>query len=246
MTKSKNTLNIGDNGIDGVSIKPMGDSAVLVEFESDCERAAAFAKHLINNRVKSVVDVVPALHSVGVHYAPEFWLDGPVNQTPYERFVTVLRIVLRNVRPLDDAKTSYVKVPVVYGGEYGEDLAELAQQRNLSKKELIRLHSERVYTVHMLGFAPGFCYMGPVDARIDTPRRASPRTRVKKGTVAVANGMTGIYPANLPGGWYLLGRTPLVMFDVERSPTCLVSVGDQVKFFEVSEEEFLRIEEAQV
>ncbi len=131
-----------------------------------------------------------------------------------------------------------VEIPVCYGGALGEDLETLARSRGLSAEAVVAIHSGVTYHVHMLGFVPGFAYLGGLDERLATPRRATPRPRVPAGSVAIADGQTAIYPLETPGGWHLIGRTPLQLFRADASPPSLLNAGDTVRFVPISTEQF--------
>jgi inhibitor of KinA len=123
-----------------------------------------------------------------------------------------------------------IEIAVRYGGADGPDLLDVALQLDLTPDQVVALHTGQPYRVVMLGFAPGFPYIGPLPAALMLPRRATPRTAVPAGSVAIAAGMTGVYPQRLPGGWHLIGRTYAVLFDPHRSPPSLLQAGDQVQF----------------
>ncbi|MEI7555034.1 5-oxoprolinase subunit PxpB [Candidatus Chlorohelix sp.] len=129
------------------------------------------------------------------------------------------------------------RIPVVYGGDYGEDLEEIARLKGLSIEEVIRLHSSAIYSVYIVGFTAGYAYMGALPPEIDLPRIARPRTRVRRGAVALAAGMTGIYPLDMPGGWRLLGYTPLSVFEPICEPPSRFQPGDLVQFFPITAKE---------
>jgi inhibitor of KinA len=137
-----------------------------------------------------------------------------------------------------------VRVPVVYGGEYGPDLNHVARFHKLTEEQVVRLHSESEYRVYMIGFVAGFPYLGAVPDEIATPRLETPRLKVPAGSVGIAEKQTGIYPCEAPGGWQIIGRTPLELFDSLRQPPALVEPGDIVKFGPISEEEFKTIRES--
>jgi inhibitor of KinA len=136
------------------------------------------------------------------------------------------------------AEPALVRVPVCYGGEYGPDLDELASATGLTVDEAIACHCAPLYRVFMIGFVPGFAYMGLVDDRLNAPRRAEPRVRVPAGSVGIAGRQTGIYPAETPGGWMLIGRTPLRPFDLARENACLFHPGDAVQFYPIAPSEY--------
>jgi inhibitor of KinA len=135
-----------------------------------------------------------------------------------------------------------VEIPVCYGGEYGEDLEPLAREHGIPPSQVVELHTGPTYFVGMLGFAPGFPYLAGLDPRLVTPRRSTPRPRVPRGSVAIGGEHTGVYPVESPGGWHLIGRTPITLFDVSRDPPSLLQAGDQVRFVAIPPEEFARIE----
>jgi inhibitor of KinA len=133
-----------------------------------------------------------------------------------------------------------LSVPVVYGGEYGPDLEWVAAFHKISAEEVIRLHVETVYRVYMIGFTPGYPYLGELPEGLATPRRESPRTAVPKGSVAIAHRQTGIYPVQSPGGWHILGWTPIKLFDAGHWPPTPLEMGDRVRFFPIQKEEIER------
>jgi KipI family sensor histidine kinase inhibitor len=136
-----------------------------------------------------------------------------------------------------------VEIPVCYGGECGPDIDAVAEHARLSRDAVAARHAAAEYTVAMLGFAPGFPYLLGLDAALQVPRRATPRTRVPPGSVAIGGAQTGIYPRELPGGWHLIGRTPLVLFDPQREPPCLLAPGDRVRFRPIGAQEFAPLAE---
>jgi inhibitor of KinA len=136
-----------------------------------------------------------------------------------------------------------VEIPVCYGGQFGPDLAALAELCGMTPDDLVRLHAQTIYTAYFLGFVPGFAYLGTVPEAIAAPRLASPRRRVEPGSVGIAGRQTGIYPCAVPGGWRLIGRTPRSMFRIDRDPMSLLLPGDEVRFRPISGDEYLRIEE---
>jgi inhibitor of KinA len=127
-------------------------------------------------------------------------------------------------------------IPVVYGGKYGADLEEVARLKNLTTGEVIQIHSAGIYSVYLVGFAAGYAYMGAIAPEIDLPRRSQPRSKVPRGTVAIAAGMTGVYPVNMPGGWRLIGYTPLAVFDPHQNPPVRFLPGDKVRYYPISED----------
>jgi inhibitor of KinA len=216
----------------------MGDRCLVVEFgdrvDPDINSAArAFAQRLLTQPIAGVTDVVPAFTSVAVHYRPEA-LPGPVERAPYRRLQQTLESLLANSRRSDAGEQRLIEIPVCYGGELGPDLATIATTCNMSEQQVIDLHSAGSHLVYMLGFAPGSPYIGGLDPRLALPRRSTPRTKVPAGTVAIAREQSAIYSIDMPGGWNLLGRTPLKLFSLHADPPCLLRPGDRVRFVPIS------------
>jgi inhibitor of KinA len=216
-------------------IQPAGDAALVVELAEriDPELNAwcvALARAL-GLRLRTIVrDVVVGYCSVTVYFDPlrveAAWLEGEVMASAGSLDVE------------DVPEGSLIDVPVCYGGDLGPDLADVAAFAACSEAEAVDLHAGREYRVYLVGFVPGFAYMAEVEPRIAAPRRASPRTAVPTGSVAIAGGQTGIYPAVTPGGWNIIGRTPVRPYDPDRREPFLFRSGDRVRFRPISEQEF--------
>jgi inhibitor of KinA len=215
---------------------PVGESVVVVEFEeridrSINDRAVSLARRMRAAGVPGIRDVVPTFRSVAVYFDPL--------QTDYETLIRRLEGEIASLDTLAQNATTGaiaepIRVPVCYGGEFGPDLPEVAAFGGVTESEAARLHASAVYRVFMIGFLPGFAYMGTVDPRIAAPRRPNPRTRVPAGSVAIAGLQTGIYPSESPGGWQLIGRTSLPLFDPSRAKPSTFAAGDLVRFYPVS------------
>ncbi|HUF19238.1 MAG TPA: 5-oxoprolinase subunit PxpB [Burkholderiales bacterium] len=230
-----------------LSFSPLGDRALLVELASEPGPETSASVRAIADRVRTmalpgVSDIVPAFCSVALHYDPAVLGEADSERTPYDALVLRLQESLFDADALPQEDGRLHEIPVAYGGRFGEDLDELAATLEMGADTLIELHCATTYSVYMLGFAPGFPYLGPLDHRLIVPRRDSPRTQVPAGSVAVANAYTAVYPLNLPGGWHLLGRTPLTLFDPNRDPPALLSAGDRVRFVPIDAAEFARLE----
>jgi len=184
-----------------------------------------------------VIDVVPAFVSIAVHYDPAA-VPGDPTVPPFERVAAALRQALADLRPDEAREARLVEIPVCYGGDLGPDLEEVARRHAMSTGEVVRLHSNAVYLVYMVGFMPGFAYMGGLPAKLVTPRRSSPRAAVPARSVGIGGEQTGVYPMESPGGWNLIGRTPLEIFDASRKPATLLSAGDRVRFRAIPLEEY--------
>ena len=233
-----------------LSFSPLGDRALLIEIAQQPDpdvsaRLRALADFLQTRALPGVTDLVPGMCSLALHFEPEAWRGEEPAQAPYDRLVSALQDLVSLAEALPRKPEVLIEIPVIYGGEFGEDLESLAAAHSLTPEQAAAIHAERVYTVYMLGFVPGFAYLGPVDERINLPRRPTPRTRVPAGSVAVANGMTGIYPMDLPGGWHVIGRTPLKMFDVNGDPPTLLAAGDRVRFIPIDVARYRDLEQEQ-
>lgn len=208
-------------------LAPLGDSAVLIRLGEEMEegvnrRVHALAALIEAAALKGVVETVPAYASLLVHYDPL--------ALSYSQLAALLREKMAQAEETAFRKPRRIEVPVRYGGEAGVDLEEAARLLHLQVEEVIRLHSEKPYTVYMMGFTPGFPYMGKLNEALVLPRLATPRTRVPAGTVAIAGWQTGIYPIASPGGWRLIGWTPLTLFDPRAADPFLFAPGDEVQF----------------
>ncbi|AEH25379.1 5-oxoprolinase subunit PxpB [Pyrococcus yayanosii] len=210
-------------------IRPLGDSAVLVVFGEEIREdlnalVRGLARAIEGAGFEWLAEVVPAYSSLAVFYDPS--LIG---------YDDVRRIIEGIPFEPEDAGGRLVEVPVKYGGEFGPDLGFVAEHNGLSEEEVVEIHSSRIYKVYFIGFLPGFPYLSEVDERIAAPRLERPRLRVPAGSVGIAGRQTGIYPVESPGGWRIIGRTPLKLFDPSREPPVLLRSGDRVKFIPVEE-----------
>lgn len=226
-------------------VEPLGDTALLLRFGDRIDAATnarvhAAAATLRAAALPGLVDVVPAYASLTLHYRPGAWRDGTV--APWRRFADAVRDALAATSIVPARPLREVDIPVCYGGEHGPDLDALAVALGLATEDVVARHSGGDYRVAMLGFAPGFPYLLGLDASLHAPRLARPRTRVPRGSVAIGGAQTGIYPSELPGGWQLIGRTPLVLFDPQREPVCVLAPGDFVRFRAITRAEFDAIE----
>ena len=222
-------------------IVPAGDCVLLIEFEERIEPTlsayvAAVADAIEAAQLAAVRDVVPAYRSVAVYFDP-LRTDQAALARQLEAFVD---------RPPAQprARRHVIEIPVCYGGTLGPDLESVAAFGSVTEAEAIALHSGVTYHVLMIGFMPGFAYMGTVDRRIAAPRLETPRPRVSRGSVGIANGQTGIYPSDGPGGWRLIGRTPVRPFDLSRADPFLFRAGDDVRFVPIAPAEFEQLDRA--
>ena len=214
---------------------PAGDSALVVEIGDEIHPA-------INRKIRGLVLALEAKHIRGVREYIPTYRSLLVQYDPAEiLFLELIEQIKQLESQLEAAaipEPRIVEIPVVYGGEFGPDLEFVATHNNLSQEEVIALHTGRDYLVYMLGFTPGFCYLGGMSEQLETPRLATPRTRIPAGSVGIAGKQTGIYPIDSPGGWQLIGRTPLRLFDPDRDPVVLIKAGDYVRFTQIDEQEY--------
>ena len=217
---------------------PLGDAALTVEFGHEIdpavnERVIAFAETVRTQRWEGVLDVVPTYRSVTIHVNP-LCLD----------LNTLTDRLLQLPHTKSHHATSSVRhhaIPVLYGGECGPDLQDIATFAKMSIADVIRLHVSVLYRVYMLGFSPGFPYLGSVPEPLAMPRLATPRTMVPAGSVGIAGNQTGIYPTSTPGGWRLIGRTPVALYRPNSSTPFLLNPGDVVRFEPIEPQDFNRL-----
>lgn len=221
-----------------VRIVAGGDAAITVELPSRIApdvnaRALALARAMRHRRAASLRDIVVGYCTVTVFFDPlavdAAWLESELQEA------------LAELPEQGDVDAALIDVPVCYGGDLGPDLEDVAAFGGCSADEVAALHAAATYRVYLVGFMPGFAYMAEVDARIAAPRRRSPRTAVPSGSVAIAGGQTGIYPSVTPGGWNIIGRTPVKPYDASRAVPFLFRPGDRVRFHAVDRAEFDRL-----
>lgn len=223
----------------GVTLRPAGDAAWFIELENRLdeavnERAIAIGRAVSASRLPGVRDVVTGYRSVAVHVDP-LLADAVSIEGELQRLASEASVGAAEAAGI-------VRVPVCYGGEFGPDLAEVAAFAGCAAETVVELHASRVYRVYMVGFVPGFPYMGTVDPRIAMPRRESPRLRVPELSVGIAGAQTGIYPTSTPGGWRLIGRAAVRPFDASRTPPALFEPGTRVQFVSIDAAELARLE----
>lgn len=233
-----------DDGGVSPRFTPLGDRALTITLgdtidEPTRRRVHAVTAAIDRAGIPGVVETVPAFASVTVHYDPVRVSTG--DSSPHAALVSALEHLLDDVRVDDLPPAHVVEIPVCYGGELGPDLEDVARLHELTPDDVVRIHTNGDYRVYMVGFLPGFAYLGGLDERIATPRRASPRTAVPAGSVGIGGNQTGVYPMESPGGWHLIGRTPLSIFDVKREPQTLLAAGDAVRFRAISRREYQKL-----
>nr|WP_106782968.1 5-oxoprolinase subunit PxpB [Lysinibacillus timonensis] len=230
-----------------IHFKPLGDHALLVTFgEGISEEIHASIKRFVitleEHPFKGFIEVVPSYTNICIYY--DVYL---VNQwkfegsSPYEKVVNYIQTLSQKDEVVLNETFRLIEIPVCYGGDYGPDLAEVAYYHHLSEQEVIKIHTKNECLIYMLGFAPGFAFMGGMDETIATPRKETPRLKIPTGSVGIAGKQTGIYPFETPGGWQIIGRTPLQLFLPEQNPPTLFRAGDRIRFVSISEQEYMKL-----
>jgi inhibitor of KinA len=231
-----------------MKIEPLGDSALIVRVVDDFEKNPDGAlnavltalRHLEGSKIPGVIEMAPAYTTIGVFYDPMRVEPGAAGQSSFD----VLEAKIRDVLSVSSfgkesaIETAVVEIPVCYGEEFGPDLVDVARLAGLPEADIVRLHASANYRVACVGFIAGFSFLSGLPPQLATPRRASPRQEVPAGSVGIGGAQTGVYPKKSPGGWNLIGRTPLRLFDVTTDPPTRLRSGDRVRFREISREEF--------
>jgi inhibitor of KinA len=218
-----------------------GDSALVVEFGDTIDPA-------INRRVRGLFLAIEAARIAGVRDLVPTYRSLLVSYDPRQTTFDTLRLEIEKIEGgLSNAvipPPRVVEIPTAYGGAFGPDLAFVAKHNHLTEDEVVENHSGSDYLVYMMGFSPGFTYLGGMSERIATPRLKTPRTAIPAGSVGIAQQQTGIYPVESPGGWQLIGRTPVSLFDPSRVPPVVVEAGDYIRFVPVTPGDYAAIEQA--
>ena len=220
---------------DEVKILTVGDCGVSVEFGQEINldinhRVTALKMLLKEKGIPGIVETISTYCSLLIEYDPMV--------IQYDELVNNLKVLVNQLRDIKLPEKRVVEIPVAYGGEYGPDLKEVAETHGISEEEVIRLHSEPEYPIYMLGFVAGFPYLGGMNKAIATPRKKTPRLKIESGSVGIAGEQTGIYSVESPGGWQIIGRTPIKLYDPERERPVLLEAGQYIKFKAITGEEF--------
>lgn len=225
-----------------IKISDSGDSAIYCSvgdtISTDINEVVySLEEYILNSSLKGIIETVPSFNGVMVYYNPLIlnreYLVAEINAfSEYSR------------ADVSERSKKMIVVPTFYGKEYGPDIEIVAEKNNLSVDEVVRIHSSAIYRIFMLGFTPGFPYLGGMDRRISTPRKSEPRLKVNAGSVGIAGEQTGIYPISSPGGWQIIGRTPLRLFQPDNEPVFLLEPGLYLKFKPVGFDEYIDIHRA--
>lgn len=222
----------------------LSEQAVTLAFEPEIsetqlQQITAFNKLINQNPFPGFRCTVPAYHTISIFYDPVKVIKSSLQgEDCFKKVSCWLRKLKFEPENMQVKEARTITIPVCYGQDFGPDLEELANLHQLTTEEVISLHSSAVYKVYMIGFVPGFAYLGGMNALLDTPRKAIPRQKITAGSVGIAGKQTGVYPMETPGGWQIIGRTPLKLFDANRSQPALLKAGDSVIFKPISADEF--------
>lgn len=220
--------------------KPFGQKAILIEWQPTIsieilDDILLFQSKILTQKKNLIADTIIGYHTLTIIYS-----DNIVN---YLEEITALQSIYKKELTIEKKPRFLWEIPVCYDDEFGLDLEEISSKTTLSKSEIIQIHSETIYTVFFIGFLPGFLYLGGLDSRLFMDRKPNPRLQIEKGAIAIGGKQTGIYPSNTPGGWNVIGKTPIHFFDVENEKPCFASPKDQIQFVSISKEAFFEIEE---
>lgn len=225
-----------------IQFYPLGDAAITVQFGKSADIAVhnkvrGLVQYLEDHPLPGMIELVPGFTTVTVFYDPIKLLRLGQAAQPYEQIRAALeRIVVNSYMVSEEPRV--ITIPVCYGEEFGPDLQEVAEFTGMTPEEVIGFHAGRSYTVYMIGFAPGFPYLGGMSEKLAVPRRSSPRLVIAAGSVGIGGKQTGIYPLESPGGWQIIGRTPLRLFNPIREQPSLLQAGDIIRFQPIPREEY--------
>lgn len=224
------------------TINPLGDHSLIIEWSQEISAAVHdkvmnVYNHLLTMQLPYILDIIPAYASLTIVY-DILLVRREQNNNAFTTIKSLIAPALTAPLVHREQPKRLLEIPVCYDPSLGLDLATMAAQKGISEADIIDLHTSQTYTVYMLGFLPGFPYMGKVDDRLATPRQKKPRLNISAGSVGIAGGQTGIYPLASPGGWNIIGRTPVKMFDPALDSPCYCHPGDEVKFIPISLREF--------
>lgn len=217
---------------------PAGDTSLLIKFGDEIKEETVRVINKFNSMLKAcnneaIIDTIPSYCALLINYKPEL--------LKYDTMIAFLKDLSKNIDLELSQDKEIVEIPVLYGGDKGIDINTVAEHNKLRAEDVIRIHTEPEYLIYMLGFTPGFPYLGGMNKRIATPRLEKPRLKIEAGSVGIAGEQTGIYPINSPGGWQIIGQTPVELFNVNRREPFLLKAGQYVRFKAIKEEEFNKI-----
>ncbi|RLL42826.1 5-oxoprolinase subunit PxpB [Oceanobacillus piezotolerans] len=200
------------------------------------DRIRSFSSLLEDENIKGVIEWIPTYTSISIFYDPAL--------ISYDSLRERMNSLYENISLIDVPPADVITIPVCYSKEYGPDLTNVSKHNQLTEEEVIKIHTEPDYLIYMMGFSPGFPYLGGMSEKIATPRLSSPRAKIEAGSVGIAGSQTGIYPLESPGGWQIIGRTPLKLYNPKSDHPILLRSGNYIRFTPVTEEEYQTIENA--
>ncbi|MCG7338559.1 5-oxoprolinase subunit PxpB [Staphylococcus sp. ACRSN] len=227
-----------------MEFKFINEQTIMIYFENQID-SKTFAKvqhvsqYIREKQCEAITEIIPSYRAIMLYV---------------DTYISTLNEVLNDLclenldlSSIDESQLKHktIHLPVLYGGEYGQDIEEVAAYNDLTTDDVVKIHSSNKYLIYMLGFMPGFPFLGGLDAKLHTPRRKEPRTKIEAGSVGIANNQTGLYPKQSPGGWQIIGRTPINVFDINREPMCLYEAGDAIQFYSIDLETYNQIEKQQ-
>ncbi|SHJ71395.1 5-oxoprolinase subunit PxpB [Paramaledivibacter caminithermalis] len=218
-----------------IKFVPSGDSGLILEVGNEIskdinKKIRALGYCIEEKKLDEIIEIIPTYTTILIIYDSI--------KSSYKELVEKLNDIEKSINNIKLPPAEVIHIPTLYGGDYGMDLENVAKHNGLTRDEVIDIHSSPNYLVYMLGFTPGFTYLGGMSEKISTPRLEIPREKIPAGSVGIAGSQTGIYPIDSPGGWQIIGRTPLKLFDPERNPSVLLKAGQYLKFEPVNEEEY--------
>lgn len=218
-----------------------GENSIVLEFGNEIseeinQKLRAFSYIIEKRNEDFIIELIPTYRSIRIEY--------DCQMKNFKEISDYILSIKDQIKLVDIPSAKIVEIPTMYGGEFGPDLESVASFNKLSKEEVIRIHSSKEYLVYMIGFTPGFPYLGGMDERIAMPRLSSPRVKISAGSVGIADKQTGIYPIDSPGGWQLVGKTPFKLYDPDRTENpIMISSGDYIKFVSIDEDEYYKIKD---
>ncbi|APY07366.1 allophanate hydrolase [Winogradskyella sp. J14-2] len=214
--------------------------SILIEWPAEMDEnilknILGFKKSIQNSNIELVVEVINTYNSLLIIYSST--IDN------FNDEISRLKSLKIKADTIEDASSRLWRIPVCYHDDFGIDLEAFSKEKQLSKNKVIELHSSAIYTIFFIGFLPGFLYLGGLEEKLHLDRKSTPKLDIKKGSVGIGGNQTGIYPENSPGGWHIIGRTPVVFFNAKSSPPCVFNAGDRLQFFAISKTEFSDLEQ---
>jgi KipI family sensor histidine kinase inhibitor len=221
-----------------IRLSPSGDLALVASFGNEISevlntKVRSLMLALEKVGVEGIVEMTPTYCSLMIHYNPI--------QISYSALCAKVLDVVKALDDIELPPPKVIEIPTLYGGDSGPDLDYVASHNGLTPEEVVQIHASGTYRIYMLGFTPGFPYLGGMDERIATPRLETPRTKISGGSVGIAGAQTGIYPIDSPGGWQIIGRTPLALYDPQREEPILLQAGESIRFVPIDQETYDRL-----